>query len=397
MNIKKKIVGDMVFNIIATAIPIALLQLVIYPIVAQRIPANDYGIMVTIFSFLQLVCGTLGTGLNNVRLLKDSDYKKKEVCGDFNYLMMIYYLVVFLAMIVGARVYQGYWDFVSILLLALTSAIYLSVAYLEVDFRIKLDFKGILVKEIFSAVGYCMGLLLFFITNLWQFIFMFGYAVPLIYILFKTDLHKEPREKTELFPATLRDSLYIDLSGLCSRAMSYADKMLLLPLVGGSNVAIYYTATLLGKIVLMGMNPINSVILSYINKINKLSSKAFRTYFCVGAGVCIIGYFCCIIISRPILSFLFPQWVDEAMTYVPITTLSLCISTLCNFLTPLTLKFCNMHWQLTINVVTLFTYVVFSVVFYNLYGLVGFCCGIVCSYAVKLCVICLVYCKKSKK
>ena len=47
---KKRIAADMILNIIATGVPIFVLQIVIYPIVAARTDDNQYALMISMYS-----------------------------------------------------------------------------------------------------------------------------------------------------------------------------------------------------------------------------------------------------------------------------------------------------------------------------------------------------------
>ena len=396
MNIKKKFGIDLIFNIFATILPLMVLQVVAYPIIARQLSDENYGIMITIFSMLQLVCGTLGTGLNNVRLVKDSVYQNKNIKGDFNFILLISGLLTVIIMIIGTWYYEKTINLFSIILIIITGVCSLVNSYIQVEYRINLTFKKVLLSNIWSAVGYILGLGLFFVINKWELLFCCAQILSLIYNFHNTKILSETIKITELFKATLKDVIYVDISGLCMRAISYADKMLLLPLIGGEMVSIYYTSSLIGKIIVLGFNPVNSVILSYLNKRESVNKKTFKLYLLINICICVIGYFTCLLISRPLLEFLFPQWVEQAMVYVPITTLNLCIITLCNMLIPFTMKYCDMSWQFVIDFITLLFYIVVSLALLNKWSLLGFCFGITISYFIKLTIILFVYLKKKK-
>ena len=392
---KKKVAFDILFNIVATIIPTIILQLVAYPIIGRNISANEYGLMITMFSCIQLFSATLGTGLNNVRLLKENECNDSN--GSFNLILLIDCLAVAIIIFIASYYYQKGIDVISLLLVNSIAILMLINSYIDVEYRINLNFKKVLIENIAYAVGYAVGILVFLVIEKWEIVIFFGQLLCFIYNWKNTNILKESFRKSRGIKGLYKDNVYICISGFCARAISYADKLLLLPLIGGANVSIYYTSTLLGKIVLMGMTPITSVILSYLNKRSRVENKTFRRYFILGVLGCFVGYILCIAVSKPILSVLFPQWVDEAMVYIPVTTLSLCIVTLCNFLTPFTMKFCDMYWQFIIDFVTMIIYICLSLILLKTFGLIGFCWGINISYFVKLIIIMLVYILKKKE
>ena len=67
---KKQIFRDFVTNIIAVALPIAVLQIFVFPLLAKNIGDQKYGLIVTIVSIMTLFSESFGNVLNNVRLLQ---------------------------------------------------------------------------------------------------------------------------------------------------------------------------------------------------------------------------------------------------------------------------------------------------------------------------------------
>ena len=108
------------------------------------------------------------------------------------------------------------------------------------------------------------------------------------------------------------------------------------------------------------------------------------TALIVGVTFCIIAYIVCIEISKPILSIFYPQWVDQAMPLVPITTMVLCISALTSILYPFSLKILNMIYQCFINGICLLSYILLLFPLVNRYGVLGSCLALLFSYSIKL-------------
>lgn len=154
-----------------------------------------------------------------------------------------------------------------------------------------------------------------------------------------------------------------------------ADKILLYPLLGGTMVSVYYAATVFSKVVSLAITPINSVALSYLSKINKKTNSLFKWTYIVGIVVCGIGYIMTIILSRPVLSILYPKYVDAAMQYIWITSGTIVVSVLTSMITPFVLRFFDIKWQIWINGITTIMYIIISLSLLKLGGLMGFCVG----------------------
>lgn len=386
-------IKNFLWNIISAAIPVVVLQLIIYPILAQKIDSNAYGLMTTMYSCLMLVPYVLGNVLNNVRLLYHKKYVESHIEGDFN-IWQILFLIISLSFIcICSLYYYEEVDVIGVLLIVLAAPIVCICAYIEVGLLINLDYKRVLVSNIIMAIGYILGLFFAIISQKWEGIFLLGQLFKCVYLYKNTSLLREKIQKTPLFKTISKDTMLLLSAVFLSNIMNYADKMILFPILGGTLVSIYYTATILGKIVGMVVTPISSVILSYISKRDNLERKKFNRVLLVGICVCTIGYCICMLISKFILGILFPQWVDQVMEYIPITTIALSLNAMCSIIHPFVLKFCDMKWQIVINGVSSMTYLACSLIFLQISGLTGFCIGTVIGYLSKVILLIFIYYK----
>lgn len=388
---KKKIAYDIVLNLVATAVPVFILQFVIYPFTAKQISSELYGLMVTMYSAWMMISNTSGTVVNNIRLIHNTEYEEKRIIGDYNVLLSLYgVLNIVVTFVLAIYYYKSNSVFSMIAVICISFLIYIN-AYLEVEFRLKLNYKKILVNKIALTVGYIIGAACFFVTKRWEFIFLAGNLLSFLYLLKNSKLLSEGLNKTECFNLVLKDSIFLIIATILASMMSYADKLVLFPMLGGSAISIYYTATLFGKVVSMAVVPVNGVILSYLSGVKKLQAKTFSIMLIAGITICTCGYFICVLLSRPILGFLYPQWIDSVMIYIPVTTLTVCISALNSILTPFVLKFCKMYWQIIINGASVAIYFVVSLCLLNMMGLMGFCIGTAIGGAVKAFLLLLAY------
>ncbi|MEG0392710.1 MAG: hypothetical protein RR626_08105 [Anaerovoracaceae bacterium] len=393
----KKFFYDLSFSFTSMVVPMIVLQLIIYPIVSRRISDDTYGLMITTFSMIMLVAGTFGTEFNNIRLLKENSYKKEGLVGDFNFLLIGYNIISIIVMFIIMRMLDYELNLFSLVVIVLIAALMLINSYAEVAFRLVLDYQKILMSKVMMAVGYLVGLGLFLLTRHWELIYFSSQFCTFIFFLWKTDLLHEGFQRTKLLKETLKDATFLQVSGFLLRAINYADKLLLFPLLGGAGVSIYYTANLFGKIILEGLTPVNNVILSYLRRRETFSNQIFLLYTLVCSLVCAVGYFVCVLISRPVLTILFPQWVDSAMELVPVTTLSICVFAVSSLLLPFTLKFCNIMWQVLINGSTFVLYIICAYSFFQLYGAKGFCFGILLGYVCRLLLVIIIYLANNRK
>lgn len=386
----------MALNIVATAIPTFVLQLLLLPALSRYMSDDRYGLLVTILSLMNMVPSTLGNVLNNIRLIEGRELEEGPR-PDFNVLLMIMLGVNLVTMTVCTCIYDKGVGAVSFLLTLLVSVLLLTREYFLVAFRIKLNFLYIVISNLIMIVGYGAGFLLFLWTKRWQFVYLLGYGFSLCFIILKSDLWREPLQISKSFQRIGGQAILLTAATFLGRVTTYADKLIIFPFLGGAVVSVYYAATLFGKVVAMAITPISGVMLSYLSKVSKKNDNTFRLAFFSGLFVCVVGYFACIAVSRPVLGLLYPQFVDQAMHYIWITTGTMVITTLTVIVHPFVLKFFDMKWQILINGSYVAVYVGLALTLLGCWGLRGFCFGALAASLIKLLFTLYVYERKKEK
>ncbi len=394
---KKKVMFDMILNIVSAAIPTAALQLIILPSIASYVGEEKYGLIITIIAVLNVIPSTMGNVLNNIRLMYEEQYKQENYKGDFSLILVILETINAIIIFICSCYYYNCSGILDIILVVFTAILWLGREYHIVVFRIKLNFRGILFNNLFLVVGYLAGYFLFRLCGYWQLIYIFGILMSYAYIIKNSEICQEPLHKTKLWRLVTRDTMLLLIAAILARAISYADKMLLYPLLGGTMVSVYYAATILGKIASMVISPMNSVALSYLSKISKKPDALFRWAYLIGAIVCVIGYILIMLISQPILAFLYPNVANEAMKYVHITSATIVVESLTTIITPFVLKFFDVKWQICINGFATISYIMLSFILLKYFGLMGFCVAALIANVIKLMVTtCIYLCTKEK-
>ena len=97
---KKKLILDFILNIIATALPIFVIQLIILPLV-NKYSTNEYGLIITYVSLFTVISQPLGGALDNIKLLTVKQYESIEEKGDFNRYTIYFSILDVILIIVG--------------------------------------------------------------------------------------------------------------------------------------------------------------------------------------------------------------------------------------------------------------------------------------------------------
>ena len=388
---KRKVVFDMALNIVATAIPTFVLQLLILPNLAKFMSDDNYGLLVTVLAFLNVMPSTMGNVLNNIRLLYNENYVETNNEGDFNILLAILEGVNFLSVTVFLFYYDSNLTLFTVLMSGITALLWLAREYFLVAFRLIINYRAILLCNVIMVGGYGIGYLLFLGTKVWQVIYISGLMCSLIYCFIRSRLWKEPFKITPLFKRTSTQGLLLLIAKILNRLLVYADKIIVFPVLGGALVSVYYAATVFGKVVSLMITPVNSVVLTYLAKAKKKTDSMLKSALLVGIAVCAVGYIVCVLISRPVLSILYPQYVDSAMNYIYLTTGTTVLYALISIVDPFIMKFFDMKWQIAINGGTVVVYLALGISFMIPWGLMGFCVGALLTNVLKLLFMIFIY------
>lgn len=390
----KKIVMDIILNVVATAVPLIVLQLIILPSLADKMNEESYGLILTMISIFTVICGSFGNALNNIRLIKNAEYEKQKMQGDFSLILLCETILSAIIVIVSFQHLK--LIFIDYILSVILAILWISREYYIVAFRIRLDFRGIVFNNIALVTGYIIGYGLFLIYSYWEIIYILGMLFSIIYIVKKTDITREKVCITPLLQGTIQELFFLTFASLVNSLLNYADRLVIYPLIGGAAVSIYYSSTLFGKLVSTAVTPLNSVMLSYLAKKRNLQKGILKRVVAVSVVAACIGYLICRIIAYPALNIIYPKWADESIKYVPITTLVAMLNMIISVLSPFLLKYCKMKWQLIINISVLITYLFCSVTLYNVWGLTGFCIGVLISNIIKLLIMLILGFKATK-
>lgn len=380
---QNKIVIDSAINIFATAVLTLTTQLIVYPFLSRNLNAEMYGDFLTVIGIINTIAVSIGNTLNIKRLLVQPVFEKENIVGDTN-LIFIKMLVSLSLILSTCFLFIFNYDILTTLLLVVLGVFISFRAFYVVSFRIKLDYYKLLWTNIFSALGYLVGIIVFPIINSWIIVFLLGELFSVLYILFYSEILREPLIKTKYYKNTFNDYITLLSSSMVGNGSLYLDRFLLNPILGSGQVSIYTVASFLGKSVNLVVSPINSVILSHYAKENGITrTKLYKRlslyallYGIIYLGILIIGY--------PIISILYPTIAPMAKPYFWIANLSTLIMGYGGTVMQMLLKFSYPKWQLVVNISYIIIYVILAILGMSLGGLMGFSISILISNTLRV-------------
>ena len=364
---------DFALRLSSTAVTTIASKLVVLPFLASMLPAEDYGLMLTIIGIESVITLTLGNTLYTVRMVMNADYLKKNYNGDFNL------IIIFLCVLSGLFILPFLFIFPKVHLIDKILLIPYSIfatanTYFRVYYAITLKFKKGLFQAIVSSFGLIIGVVISWITHSWVVCFLSSAVFSLVWIAHTTDIFKESYKVTPLVKITLNKFFLLMIATSLSSGLVYLDRFILYPIISPKSVAIFITASYFGKIVSMLSQPISSVMLSYFAQSGysmtkrKLGLINIIVILTLGLFIIVVYFF-----GSYITGVFFPSLIEEAIPYIFVASISACISALAQLVSPIALKFAKTKYLTIIQMVYAFIYLIFGVLLSKRFGLMGFC------------------------
>lgn len=373
-NLPKKVIGDFVLSIFASSLSVFTAQLVVYPILGNRIGETEFGKLLTLMGVVNAISAAFGNTLNNTRLLLQRNYEQKGIQGDFNILFLIVAFLVatstfFIALLLfSLPIVDSIWLVVIAVLICARS-------YYAVSFRIVINYFEIFILSLVLSVGYLLGLYISKVVNSWQFCFLTGETFAFVYLLFRAPLFKEGLKKTKLWVESRNKYIVLLAATLLSSSLVYMDRFLIYPMLGAADVPVYNAASLLGKSLGIVTIPLTGVILSYYSKMEKMGLKTFLLQLLIAGAISILAFIMILLFGPWFLSIIYPLYYREAQKILAVSSLSSISFILGSVIQPTTLRFAKSYWQTIIQASYFAIYVIIAIALMKANGLYGFSIG----------------------
>ncbi len=371
-NNKRKI-KDLSMSISAIAIFNMVIQFAMYPFLEQNLGKEGYGVALSLLSVISIISGTLGTSANYSRMVTCADMSIDYTNGDYNIILLVLSAICG----VGGVLYLNYIGVSSVLSAIIFFLLIISTSfryYSDVEYKMNTNFFRYMMFYNIVSVGYLLGLLVYKISGEWLVAFLIGESLGIAFVvIWGTIYRKNILTPSKNFPLICKSMGFLLLSTLIDNLTLNADRILLMVFSGAGAVAIYYTASLLGKVVAILSAPINSIIISYLVKYKGGLTKKFwtvSTLATVALGV--VSFAGCTIISPFMLKLLYPDLVRECMPYIAPSILGQIFYFISGILLVILLKFRGEKRQFFFNAAYAVEFFAIVIVGTLLFGLNGF-------------------------
>lgn len=352
---KKKIfniASDLVFSIAGLMLMNGMLQFLINPTLNNWMGEAAFGNYQSVFAVVSIIGTTFGVAANYSRMVRSRD--KKDTNGDYNVFLTVI-AVLCVAVAAGTLlVYKSFNAAHFILLSVLTVATVLRY-YGDVNYRMKLNYKGFFVYYAIITAGYCLGLLLFkFVSPVWMITILAGEVAAVLFVFFNGDIFKGKNllTRSEHFGGTMKSVGVLSATNLLSAVAQQSDKIILGLAMGGEAVTTFYVATLLGKVISLLTTPLNGVLIGYLTKYEgKLTRKMIAVFALVLLGLGLIALLGCFIASEIFVKLFYPDVYADAEQYFFIASAGQVFYFISNCLMTVILRVASEKYQMYINMI----------------------------------------------
>lgn len=369
-------IKDFSFTIGSTVVVSAVMQIIVYPLIACSVSAVEYGTFLSAIGVVNILAASFGKELCNARLVCD----KEKGCAPEtrDYLILLFFASI-VAVIVVALVlfFMLGADQFECIMTSLVVVLSIARSYFFVRFRLTLDFGGLFISNCFLAGGYLIGLGLFYLSGIWMVVFLCAETIALAYTLIATKASFDLSSNNE-------DSRYIygtfgnlSVSSLVGNVGSYFDRLALPVLLSEASLSIFFAASFFGKMVFLISQPLRTMIITYIGRGKiRLTIRSLLILNLVALAMVLAFVIASFLFGEAVTRLLYPTLANEASAYIQLANIAAIVYLIYTVNSSIALTTLPSWWQMIFSVTRIALYVLFCVALTPIAGLGGYIAGI---------------------
>lgn len=367
----KMFASDVILNMIAFAVYTISQQVILLPVVSKLVNDNTFSNFIIYISIFNIIANTCGGELGIVRQVKNEDYEKEKKYGDFSIILLVLMVISSIISVVALIVLQ--YQPIEILLFAIIVTLANYRLYAACYFRLKKEFKKIIVQNVIYCIGIVIGLIIFKLTNIICMPLLCAEILAFIYTIQKVNIFKETIQKTANLIDTIKTYINLGFISLLTNIMAYFDKFLIYPILGAKEMNVYYASTAMSKVITLIVNPVYGVILSWLSG-GKKSEQQNVVGLTIKANIpiLIIAFICSIPLTYFTILILYSQYLSEAMVLIIPACIAVAFSTATTITKAVLLKFVKSATLVVTYIVYFIVFIILALTMSNKFGLIGF-------------------------
>lgn len=377
MNNRKKFFWDVIQNTLAFGVYIGTFHLIMMPYLARTLAVSINAQLLMYIMFANILTMSMGNELGILYQILAG--RTLEGNHESDLLRLLNWTNGFLILFMGTVLTTLGFPFVVTLFLTLTTVFTNIRFYIQGYLRFAKDFKTIGFGNLWYLLGVLLSIGVFqFTTILYWIVLFLAEGFSTVYLFVKAKKHLlVSAPKSETFGQSRKE--YVELIGatLLTNIPTYADKLLVLPLLGDVTMSAYYAGTVLSKMLFLVINPINGVLLSWLSSDQTTNEKkVIARQLKANSVVLILVFFLSVPMIYVMMLIFYPQFLNQVIPILlPLAAIS-SFSIASSLLRVVFLRYFNLMALKYINILHIFTFLIASLLGAKYFGLIGFTYGV---------------------
>ena len=372
INKYKFLFSDMILNMVGFGIYVVSQKIILLPIIAKQVNDNVYTSLTLFMSILNIFCNVTGGELGNVRLIKNNDYKDKKVIGDFSRILLVLSLLI---IVIGSPILIFLkYEYKYILFFILTILMANIRLYATNFYRLEKKFLKVIIQNSIYLIGIILGLFVFNYIHEIYIVLFIPELISIIYALFNCDLIKMGLNKTTEIKSTIKKYIGLGTISLLNNIMNYCDSILIYPILGAQQVAVYYAVNSVSNITSLLTNPMSSVILSWIsNAKDEKKNKIFKITLSINIPLIIIVTLITIPLTYLSMFVLYKQYLSGITILVILISISTAFGTAGAFTKTILIKYTKTANLVGVYIMYFIVLSILGIILSKIYSLIRIC------------------------
>lgn len=394
---RKKFFLDIIKNTFAFGIYIAAFHLLMMPYLAKQLDTGLNARLLLFIMISNILTFTLGNELGVLYQILEGRRPGKENASDL--WRMLNQSNLFLVFGTALILWILGFEAVEIVLLSFTSVFGNIRFFLQGYLRQDKKFMAVAIGNLFYLIGVISAMLIFIKTGViyWLPVCMaelFSVSFLLSYskIFRYTGLPASAQYRTKM-------KEFWELAGatILTNIPNYADKVLILPLLGDLTMSVYYAGTVLSKMLFLIVNPINAVVLSWLSSDRTTDeNQVIKTQLKANSVILLIVFVISFPLTYVLTRLFYSQFLGSIIGILLPLSLISAFSIAASFLRVVFLRFFDLKMLKFINVFHLLVFLILAPLGAVIYGLAGFTIGVAVSKGVLWFTFLVLIAKKAK-
>ncbi|HHU54070.1 MAG TPA: hypothetical protein GXZ43_08380 [Clostridiaceae bacterium] len=376
MQNKKKFFTDIIKNTLAYGIYMVALHIFMMPFLSKKLDPEINAQFILYIMISNIITISLGNELGILHQILTGREMGKRTLPDIRYALNVTSIVLSIFMFVTLIILR--FSLIASLILSFTAVLTNFRLFIVCYLQLRMDFKAIITGNILFLCGVILSLIFlnYVVLIFWLPIFLAEIFSALFYRYSAGEFFVIKPGKTGEFRKVVKEYFELISSTLLTTIPNYADKIMVLPLLGDVMLNAYYAGSVISNLLFVIINPINGVILAWLSKYNISDAKTIINNHIKVNFIIIVLVFCLNIPAIYLMTrFLYKKYLSIVLTIIIPLALNSTFSIASSLLRMVYLRYLALNRIKFFNLIHLACFVLFSVFGSKYFGVAGFAFG----------------------